>query len=92
MPSMPNGQHSKASRDLAYVNEQLKRGQTRSGRVLSHSELDKIEEKKISLMGEIDELRITQANTHTTQETTRVVVEVKKGVEAGDPELRGFLG
>ena len=78
MSSMPQGQHSKASRDLAYVTEQLKSGKTRSGRVLSHDTIEVLEEKRIRLKNEIEESRIARTNAHTTVQIDRVIEAVKE--------------
>ena len=78
MSIMPQGQHSKASRDLAYVTEQLKSGKTRSGRVLSHDTIEVLEEKRIRLKNEIEESRIARTNAHTTVQIDRVIEAVKE--------------
>ena len=68
---MPNGQHSKASRDLAYVKEQLRTGKTRSGRELSSEDLEVLQEKANTLKQGIEDLRVSRITSHTTNEQNR---------------------
>ena len=78
---MPNGQHAKASRDLAYVTEQIRSGKTRSGRELSKEEMEVLEEKRDTLKQQIEDQRAARVNSHTTTEANRVIEATKTAVQ-----------
>ena len=69
---------------MAYVTEQLKSGKTRSGRVLSHKEVEDLEKKRVDLKSEIEELRIDRTNVHTTHEADRVIEAVKQATRSSE--------
>ena len=94
---MPAGQHSKESRALSNVNQQLKTGKTRgaNGRELSNEEIEALTQEKERyqkmLFSQAQQRRIHRINKHITSEADRVIDSLKDTVTEATKNSESFF-